>query len=99
MLCQPPGERKGVGAMVTYGDLFNFVIMLCAVITLVVTLIIHKKECAPHIPAPKRGCVSNHFPLTRSAHPPGGFCCIGNEVSYTAKNKRPCSGKVRRLSL
>lgn len=34
---------KGVGAMVTYSDLFTFVIMLCAVITLVVTLIRHKK--------------------------------------------------------
>ena len=29
--------------MVTYSDLFTFVIMLCAVITLVVTIIRHKK--------------------------------------------------------
>lgn len=29
--------------MVTYADLFSFVIMLCAVITLVVTLMKHKK--------------------------------------------------------
>ena len=29
--------------MVTYSDLFTFVIMLCAVITLVVTIIKHKK--------------------------------------------------------
>lgn len=32
-ICQPP-ERRLV-LMVTYGDLFTFVIMLCAVITLV----------------------------------------------------------------
>ena len=31
-----PDERKGVGAMVTYSDLIQFVIMLCAVITLVI---------------------------------------------------------------
>lgn len=35
-LRQPPDERTGAGAMVTYGDLFQFVIMLCAVITLVI---------------------------------------------------------------
>ena len=35
-LCQPPDERKEAGAMVTYGDLFSFVIMLCAVATLVI---------------------------------------------------------------
>ena len=29
--------------MVTYCDLFTFVIMLCAVITLVVTILRHKK--------------------------------------------------------
>lgn len=29
--------------MITYSDLFTFVIMLCAVITLVVTLFTHKK--------------------------------------------------------
>lgn len=29
--------------MVTYSDLFTFVIMLCAVITLVVTILQHKK--------------------------------------------------------
>ena len=29
--------------MVTYSDLFSFVIMLCAVITLVVTILRHKK--------------------------------------------------------
>jgi len=37
-LRQPPDERKGAGAMVTYSDLFTFVIMLCAVITLVVNI-------------------------------------------------------------
>jgi len=36
VLCQPPDERKEAGAMVTYSDLIQFVIMLCAVITLVV---------------------------------------------------------------
>lgn len=36
-------NRKEVGAMVTYSDLFTFVIMLCAVITLVVTIYRHKK--------------------------------------------------------
>ncbi len=36
-------KRKGAGAMVTYSDLFTFVIMLCAVITLVVTLMRRKK--------------------------------------------------------
>ena len=36
VLCQPPDERKGAGAMVTYSDLFTFVIILCAVITLVI---------------------------------------------------------------
>ena len=35
-ICQPPDERKGAGAMVTYSDLIQFVIMLCAVITLVI---------------------------------------------------------------
>lgn len=35
-------ERRLV-LMVTYGDLFTFVIMLCAVITLVVTIFRHKK--------------------------------------------------------
>ncbi len=29
-------KRKGAGAMVTYEDLFSFVIMLCGVITLVI---------------------------------------------------------------
>ena len=33
----------GGEAMVTYGDLFTFVIMLCAVISLVATLIRRKK--------------------------------------------------------
>ena len=37
-LRQPPDERKGAGAMVTYSDLFTFVIMLCAVITLVTNI-------------------------------------------------------------
>ena len=43
VLCQPPDvyERRLV-LMVTYSDLFQFVIMLCAVITLVV-LFIRKK--------------------------------------------------------
>ena len=34
---------KGAGAMVTYTDLFTFVIMLCAIITLVITCCRHKK--------------------------------------------------------
>ena len=29
---------KGAGAMVTYSDMFTFVIMLCAVITLVINI-------------------------------------------------------------
>lgn len=36
---QLPDIVKGVGAMVTYSDLFAFVIMICAVITLVLNLI------------------------------------------------------------
>lgn len=33
------GRKKGgAGAMVTYSDLFTFVIMLCAVITLVINI-------------------------------------------------------------
>ncbi len=44
VLCRSLGFMKGgIGAMVTYSDLFAFVIMLCAVITLVVTLFCHKK--------------------------------------------------------
>ena len=42
-LYQPPDKRKEAGAMVTYGDLFQFVIMLCAVVTLVITIFINKK--------------------------------------------------------
>ena len=30
--------QKGAGAMVTYAELFQFVLMLCAVITLVIYL-------------------------------------------------------------
>ena len=41
-LCQPLDERKEAGAMVTYENLFDFVIMLGAVITLVIYYI-HKK--------------------------------------------------------
>ena len=36
VLCQLPDISKGAGNMVTYSDLFTFVIMLCAVITLVI---------------------------------------------------------------
>lgn len=37
VLCQPPDDlRKEAGAMVTYDELFDFVNMLCAVITLVI---------------------------------------------------------------
>ncbi len=43
VLCQPLDERKGVGAMVTYSDLFTFVIMLCSVVTLVLTILRNKK--------------------------------------------------------
>ena len=42
-MCQLPDFTKGVGTMVTYGDLFTFVIMLCAVVTLVVTITKRKK--------------------------------------------------------
>lgn len=35
-LFQPLDARKEAGAMVTYSDLIQFVIMLCAVITLVI---------------------------------------------------------------
>ena len=35
--------RRELVPMVTYSDLFTFVIMLCAVITLVVTLVKRKK--------------------------------------------------------
>ena len=35
-ICQPPDVRKEAGAMVTYSDLIQFVIMLCVVITLVI---------------------------------------------------------------
>ena len=38
-ICQPLDERKGAGAMVTYENLFTFVIMICAVITLVIYII------------------------------------------------------------
>lgn len=43
VLCQPPDifERRLV-LMVTYSDLFTFIIMLCAVITLAIN-IMHKK--------------------------------------------------------
>ena len=44
VLCQPPDTfvKGGLVLMVTYGDLFTFVIMLCAVVTLVINLM-HKK--------------------------------------------------------
>ena len=32
--------------------------------------------------------------VRRSAHPAGGFCIIGNEISYYTKNRRPCSSVV-----
>ena len=35
-ICQPPDERKGLVLMVTYSDLIQFVIMLCAVVTLAI---------------------------------------------------------------
>ena len=36
-LCQPPdAKRKGSCTMVTYPDLIQFVIMICAVVTLAV---------------------------------------------------------------
>ena len=41
LLCPNPG--KELMPMVTYGDLFEFVIMLCAVITLVLAIINAKK--------------------------------------------------------
>ena len=42
-MCQRRTLRKELVHMVTYSDLFAFVIMLCAVVTLVVTLIERKK--------------------------------------------------------
>lgn len=36
-------KRRELVPMVTYADLFDFVIMLCAVITLVILLMKHKK--------------------------------------------------------
>ncbi len=38
-ICQPPSYERGLVPMVTYENLFAFVIMLCAVITLVVYII------------------------------------------------------------
>lgn len=38
-----PAERRLVLMHVTYSDLFTFVIMLCTVVTLVLTIIKHKK--------------------------------------------------------
>ena len=47
-LCQPPdAKRKEAGAMVTYSDLIQFVIMLCAVITLVVYVTRKKQRPRP----------------------------------------------------
>lgn len=43
VLCRSSFRERGLVLMVTYSDLFTFVIMLCAVITLVVTLFKHKK--------------------------------------------------------
>ena len=43
VLCQSPDERKEAGAMVTYDDLFNFITMICSVITLVITIFKDKK--------------------------------------------------------
>ena len=42
-LYQPPDKRKEAGAMVTYDDLFNFITMICSVVTLVITIFMHKK--------------------------------------------------------
>jgi len=41
-----PGRRsieRGLGAMVTYYDLFTFVVMLCSVITLVIMILNNRK--------------------------------------------------------
>ena len=43
VLYQPPDFAKEAGTMVTYSDLFTFVIMLCAVITLVLACCKRKK--------------------------------------------------------
>ena len=48
---------KGADAMVTYGNLFTFVIMLCAVITLVIAIYRQEKiscQVILHIFAPRR---------------------------------------------
>ena len=52
--------------MVTYSDLFTFVIMLCAVITLVLTTLNHKKQrpCSGKV---RRYFLSQCFPAARCA--------------------------------
>ena len=47
-----------------------------------------KKNVPWHIPAPRRGCFSNHLPLRRVRILAELFLSYGNEVSYTIK-KRP----------
>ena len=43
-ICQPLDlQKKGAVLMVTYSDLFAFVTMVCALITLVVTIVTRKK--------------------------------------------------------
>ena len=43
MLYQPPDKKGGLVLMVTYEGLYTFVMMLCAVITLVIVILRHKK--------------------------------------------------------
>ncbi len=44
-----------------------------------------KKNVPWHIPAPRRGCFSNHLPLRRVRILAERFLSYGNEVSYTIK--------------
>lgn len=50
--------------MVTYSDLFTFVIMLCAVITLVVTILRHKKQ-RPQSGKLRRYLFNSYLPTAR----------------------------------
>lgn len=83
-------ERRLV-LMVTYSDLFTFVIMLCAVITLVLTILNHKKQ---HPCSGKVRCyfLNLFYPAIRCALTNGSLvkyiiCQVGLFVKC---EKRPC---------
>ena len=65
--------------MITYSELFQFVIMLCAVITLVVTLLNHKKQ-RPHSGKVKRYFQSITQPVARL------HLAFGSLVKYIITN-------------